>query len=714
MKKKLLSTTFLTLAFFTGIATNAFGVETLALSVIASLGVASVAVSNILYLGIVGALYIGASVGLSALSALFIPKPRAPKPEDVQQSTRQNLAPRYRHYGRVKASGSWAFGGSKEGSFYKVLAIGQGPIDAFEEYWVDDNQVTLGTDRYVLEDKYITGAGNKKVRIESRIGSNNTSHYSFLTSKFPEWTSEHKGNGITSLFVVQNSVKAEDYMKMFPNGIQTNYRVVMRASLVENPYTLARAWDDNASSIIRDYLYHRDGMRLPKSILTKPLAAAGWQAAFTQCDTIYNLKDGGTESRYRLWGSYSLEERPADVLNRMLVACDGRLQITPDGGLTLDIGDVPANPVILDDSVIVGFSELGRGRDILSTANTIRSTFLYPAADYQSAEAEPWVDEEDVALRGEIVQDQEFIMSPSHSQTRRLMKIASYKANPNWIATFNCNLKGLAAFGERFVRVVYPAFGIDEIFEVQDFAFDIGENGILTTVTITVSSLPAAAYTWNPATEEGDAPVIEEDSSGDGIPLPTNFNATIQRKTINGAKYPYAKLTFDPAPEGLITQARYKETSSAAWLNISVAEDAGVAESPILDDNAEYEFQVRRKSVSEGAWTASIVLTAVADTAAPGPITNLVVTPGSTGSASINMSWQSPNSNNFAATNIYRNIVNDFAVASLIHTEYGAANFPFTYTDSPLANGTYYYWFRSRNFSGIQGTAVPSGAKTVT
>lgn len=711
MKKKLLSTTFLTLAFFTGIATNAFGVETLALSVIASIGVTSVAVSNLLYLGIVGALYIGASVGLSALSALFIPKPRAPKPEDVQQSTRQNLAPRYRHYGRVKVSGTWAFAGSKEGSFYKVLSLGQGPIDGFEEYWVDDNQVTLGPDNFVLEDQYISGAGNKKVRIETRIGANNSPYYSFLNSKFPEWTSDHKGNGIATLFAIQGSVKSEDYLKMFPQGIQTNYRVVMRACLVENPYTLTTAWDDNPSAIIRDYLYHPDGMRLAKSILTTPLATAGWRQAFTKCDAIYNLKSGGTEERYRLWGSYSLEERPADVLNRMLTACDGRLQITPDGGLTLDIGDIPATPVILDDSVIVGFSEVGRGRDILSTANTIRSTFLYPAADYQSAEAEPWVDEEDVALRGEIVQDQEYIMSPSHSQTRRLMKIASYKANPNWVATFNCNLKGLSAFGERFVRVVYPAFAIDEIFEVQDFAFDIGENGILTTVTISVSSLPAAAYTWNPATEEGDAPVIEDNTASSGIPLPSNFNATIQRKTINNAKYPYARLTFDAAPEGLVLQAQYKKTSETVWLSIPIQDGASAAESPILDDNAQYEFQLRLKSISEGAWTPSIVLTAVADTVAPGPITNLVVT-GGTGKT--DSTWKSPNSGNFAATNIYRNTTNNIGTATLISTEYGAASSSFTYTDTPLAVGTYYYWFRSRNFSGVEGTAVASGAKTVT
>jgi len=60
------------------------------------------------------------------------------------------------------------------------------------------------------------------------------------------------------------------------------------------------------------------------------------------------------------------------------------------------------------------------------------------------------------------------------------------------------------------------------------------------------------------------------------------------------------------------------------------------------------------------------------------------------------------------------NTANSIGTATLISTEYGAASSAFTYTDTPLAVGTYYYWFRSRNVSGVEGTAVASGAKTVT
>src|SRR5690606_2522741 len=74
-------------------------------------------------------------------SSLF--RPSQPKPEDVQQQVRQPTAPRVRHYGRVKTSGTWAFAEAKSGTFHKVLALGQGPFDAIEEIWIDDKKVDL-------------------------------------------------------------------------------------------------------------------------------------------------------------------------------------------------------------------------------------------------------------------------------------------------------------------------------------------------------------------------------------------------------------------------------------------------------------------------------------------------------------------------------------------------------------------------------------------
>jgi len=551
-------------------------------------------------------LNIGLSVGLSALaSALF--RPQQPKPEDVQQSFRQPTAPRVRHYGRVKVSGPWVFAEAKDGIFHKVIALGEGPFDAVEEVWVDDKEVTSAIDANGrVQMQPWTGSGHDSLlRIQYRLGETSETYYSDLASVFPEWTSEHKGNGVASLYATQFASAQEWYLKRFPNGINTSYRVVARTSKVKNPVTGAIEWSDNAAAVICDFMTHKDGMRLPESLFTTPLAQAGWVAAYNRANENIPIKAGGTEKRYRLWGSYRLDERPADVLGRMLACCDGRIVPTPDGGLTLDIGHWQEPSVIIDADAIVGFSDLGRGRDVMTTANTIRATYMEPNQDYQAADADPWVDEDDVSERGEIAKDMQFNMAPSHSQARRLMKLEWFRANPSWVGTFTCNLRGLAAFGERFVRIQYPLFGINSVFEVQDFRFILGEGGIVQGVTLQVQSMPETAYQWDPS-QEGTAPVSDRTEVDDTLPVP-------EPPTVAFGAGPVANLTFPPSPSNILNyRVRLKKTADTEWQTSAPLEnDATSFTTSQLAPETEYEFQLALQTERGrlGEWSASTVAT---------------------------------------------------------------------------------------------------------
>lgn len=559
-------------------------------------------------LGIVG--QIGIAVGLSYLSSLIFKPPEPPRPEDVQNSVKNPIASRVRHYGRVKVSGPWVFGESKSGNFHKVIALGTGELDGIEEYWVDDNLVTIDGSGYVQEDPY----SNNSLRIQTRLGLSTETHYSALASEFSEWTSAHRGDGVSSLYAWQKATAQDEISERFPNLTQTLYRVVTRGSKIYNPITETTAWGDNAAAVIRDYVTHPDGMRLPSSLATTPQAAAGWVQAAQDANDAIPLKVGGTEARYRLWGSYRLDERPADVVGRMLACCDGRLVPTPDGGITLEVGKWVAPTVTIDADAITGFSDISRGRDVLSTANIVRATYMSPDHDYQSTDADQWIDEDDVALRGEIAKDTSFIMAPSHGQARRLMKLDAYRSNPNWIGSFQCNLRAMAAFGERFIRIQYPLFGIDETFEIVDFRFDIGEGGILIGVTLQVQSMSEAAYDWDAATEEGTAPIFEDTVVDHTIPEPTGLEVTFQLITVGGISASRAYLTFDAAPvASLITQARGKLTTDADWQIIPVEPGATAAVGFIVDDVGIYEFQLRyvTQTGRVGDWTDSVTVVAL-------------------------------------------------------------------------------------------------------
>src|SRR5690606_4504220 len=104
---------------------------------------------------------------------------------------------------------------------------------------------------------------------------------------------------------------------------------------------------------------------------------------------------------------------------------------------------------------------------------------------------------------------------------------------------------------ERFVRISYPAFGINSVSEVQDFRFNIGEGGILAGVTLQVQSMPSAAYSWDAAQEEGDAPVYDETEVDNTVPVPA-------APTVDILSGPIARLSFSPSPSAILDiEARY-------------------------------------------------------------------------------------------------------------------------------------------------------------
>lgn len=539
----------------------------------------------------------GVSAGISLLSALLF-RQDTPKPQDQQQSVKNPIAPRVRHYGRVKISGTLAFLESYGGALYKVIATGTGELDAVEQLWIDDKIVTVNGSFLVNEEPWYDD-GDHKLRIETRLGLATETAYSHLTAVFPEWDADHRGDGVSSIYTVQFGSAAEKIPERFPNTVYTLYRTIVRASKVYNPVSAVTEWSDNAAAIVRDYIVHPDGMRLPASLVNTTQAAAGWLAGFNRAEESVALKLGDFENRYRIWGSYRFDERPAEVIGRFLAACDGRLVPTPDGGLTIDIGTWAEPTVVIDDTIITGFSDVARGLDIINTANVIHAVYTSPDHDYQATDADQWIDVADVAARGEISVDMAYICAPSHGQARRLMKLAAYRANPSWVGTFQCNLGALAAFGKRFIRITYAPLSIDEVFEIQDFRLDIVNGDILAGCTLQVISMPEEAYDWNAASEEGTAPLAEETEDDSEIPVPGNFEV----EPVGSI----ARLTFDAPPsDDLRTEGRFRMVGEVDWTPISISTGATSVDVPIVAAT-DYEFQVRYVSAvgSPGDWTAS-------------------------------------------------------------------------------------------------------------
>lgn len=576
-------------------------------------------------------LQIGLSIGLTLVSNLLNP---APKPEDVQGNIRQSTPVRGALYGRGLLGGAWAFAGTYRGEFHKLVVTSSRKLSAINAIWVDDKIVTRDGSGWVTDAPF----NGVKLRILTRLGATPETHYSELEGFFPEWDEDHRGDGVASIYARQRTVRQEKLTDFFPGLHNTLYRMDANGVALFDPTDedhdidddTTWTYSDNLARVVMDYLWHPDGMRIPVAMLTTALALEGWVQAVDDCNDAIPLKAGGTEPRYRCWNFYQYSERPGDVLRRMMAAGAARLKPTPDGGITLEVGKWREPTVTIDDTCIVSFSDVGRGKDIRQTANTIRATFTSPDHEFQTTDADPWIEEADVAERGEINADRAFTCSPSHGQTRRLMKIEAHRARPAWVGTFVLNLKGLQAFGEQFIDFAYTPFGIDGTFEVLDFNFLIGEGMILVGAQITIQSMTEAAFEWDAGAEEGTAPPFDEiDEDGDDIPDVEDFTATLVRKTISGVPLPYARLAWTAPEDGLTVQIRGKKTTDGAWTLIGYDPEETTVDWLMSEEGATYEFEARLVSTgSEGDYIDSVpsTLQAVSNPIAPVALTSFAIT----------------------------------------------------------------------------------------
>lgn len=684
-------------------------------SAAASTAVASITASSLASAFITAAVSTTVSIGISFVAAsLRNKKSSASSPSDVQTTVRQAVAPRVVIYGKAKVGGVIAFLASKEGSLYRVQVICSHLVDGFEEFWIDDEQVFLDADHQVIntdeDSRFHQIHETTTPYIYYRKGLDNSPYYEELSEVFPEWTVYHKGNGLATLFSIQPAIGEKDVYNVYPNGTNTNFNAVVRGKKINGTYS------DNAIEILNDYLQYELGMRLPTSLFSTPKAIAGTLASKNIANEIINLKSGGTEPRYRIWGTYTVDERPADVLERMMSACDARIVPTSDGGVYVEPGHWIEPTFTIDDSCVISITSLSRGRDVTETANVINAQFVNPEADFVEGDADPWINETSVALRGEITEEYQFLMSPSHGQTRRLMKIKAHEADPKWKGTFTCNLKAMAVYGDKFVRINYPALGINnETFKIQNFKLNVSDGNILQSVTLEVISFSEEAYEWDYLTEEGTAPIDEDVEVVDEIPIPTGFGATIVTRNISGKEAPFALLEWDASPSlSLKAELKGRQIGASDWQKITVEDDAISAYSFALSDGANYEFEINFISITgrKGDVVNSGTIPAIADTIAPPQITSLAVTGGDDKATIV---FLSPNSNRFSGVNIYRNTINNEGTAVLADNVFCAASSSVTLVNKPLAAGTYYFWVTSRNFSGVEKTPkLASGAIIVT
>lgn len=561
---------------------------------------------------VTSAIGLGLSMGLQFVTnELFGPKQQ--KPEDLQGLFRQSVGPRSRFYGRLKLGGYVVFIETKNGALYQLVVHGQGPITGYHETYLDNRLVEL-------EAGYAGGVTTPPYKplkhiVDCQFGEPGASGWGRLNTDFPTiWSPAHKLEGLAASLLYTASVKPEDVAKVYPNRIPLLQRVIDGAGCYD-PRTGTAPWTKNAALILRDYLTHPDGMKIPGSLIDDTKFAA----AANVCDEAVTIKAGGTIPRYAIGLSYPFDEEPRSVINRIINASDGRLYFTSEGKIGFDAGKWVAPTVtISDEAGHIISANLRDASGPFRETNEVIVKFTHVEVGYKEATSDPWRDEDSISQLGEVRSN---VLTAyeiqHHNHARRIAKIVQKRASPRWQGTIVTNLHGLNAWDQRWIRLVFPDYDIDGTFEV------IGPPALDTetmTVTLQVASFESSTYAFNPTTEEGVGPTVPEELEEETIPGPTGVvTSAVQKKLseveVDNTVYNpetgesdtdsetkeilvyVARIKWNAPPrDGLDAIAEYS-TDGIDWDGLAIAKDGKQAETPAMPRPSTVRLRVAFRTI---------------------------------------------------------------------------------------------------------------------
>lgn len=428
---------------------------------------------------------LGASIGLSAALS---PNQSIPKPEAGAQSIKQAIPPRIRGYWDNRLAGSYMLYEEANRTSYDVIAFHHGPVESIQHIYLHDQEVSvspdisaggLGTVATVGADQF----GGGRVQIEIRMGAaSQTVLSSFISDANINglWTAAYRGDGIAYAGLKCGALSdPSTFSRVYPQG-KPELSVVARCSPIWDPRDVAQSranpatWRASPNPVLQliDYLTRVDGgMGLDLDTILPPAMLALWMIEANICD-----EDAAGEPRYRSAGWYQFDNKPEDIINKILATCDGHMLETGEGTFSLTVGKYrePLEPPITD-AHIFGFV-LNHGRANEQLVNQLEISYTDPTQKYASAQTDPVRNEAAISNTG-VVRSQALDLSwvQSPTQAVRLGNRALLRLSTSKTGSFVTKLSGLRYVGKRWVSLNYTAVnGLQDcVVEIQSAEINI-------------------------------------------------------------------------------------------------------------------------------------------------------------------------------------------------------------------------------------------------
>jgi hypothetical protein len=543
-----------------------------------------------------------------------------------------------------------------------------------------------------------------------KIGASSQTAYVMTPST--EWTSDHKLNGIASIYARLTADPA-----VYPNGIPNISATVVGHKLQdENGSDVS--YHDNPALILRHYLLNYFGAS------TNEIDASSFGTAKDACN--YEPYGSGTGKRYTCNYTFTLNTKPSKVIEDILKTCYGKLVYT-NGKFVIKVGVYNTPTIYLNEDDLIGGINVTTKSSQANAFNSVRGLYIdgstytssFQAADFVPVTSSYYL-YEDGGVENPI--DIELSGVTDHTVSRRIAKLTLLDSRQDLTVQLTTKISGLQLIAGDNVYLSLSRYGwVNKVFEINELTINPDLS-----IGLILKETSSDIYDF-PVNEDVDRDLSPNTSLPNPFVVQPPFGFTATESTIidkDGTVFPSVTLNWSSSYSGSISDValEFRNTSSADFDALSTVSrtDNTFTTLDVIAGNT-YEFRARNVNYL-GVYSSyvSASLKVNGDNVAPQTPSSITAT-GTTGSFAL--TWTNdPIDTDYKFTKVWLGTSNTFASSTYQGSVSGT-----TWNKAIAVSGSYYAWLQnvdtSNNTSSIStsvnafvpaivssGTSGPSGS----
>ena len=610
--------------------------------------------------------------------------------------TRESIASRRVIYGVNRVSGPIVFastnssGTSGKNEFLHIIvALAGHEVSEFKNILFNDVVA------------WASGSGQSatfpadKLAMTYKVGANSQNAY--VMTPATEWTSDHKLNGIASVYARLTADPA-----VYPNGIP-NISAVVVGHKLQNIDGSDVNYYDNPALILLHYLKNYFGAS------SDEIDNTSFETARDICNAIPSGYDG---KRYTCNYTFTLNTKPSKVIEDILKSCYGKLAYS-NGKFILKVGAYSVPTVSLNEDDLIGGISVTTKTSQANSFNTVRGVYVdgmpysvatgsaqadsFYTSSFQGADFVPITSSyylnEDNGIESQI--DLELPSVTDHTVARRIAKLTLLDSRQDLTVSITTKISGLQLIAGDNVKLTVARYGwSDKVFEVNELTINPDLS-----VGLVLKETDSAIYDY-PISEDVDRDLSPNTNLPNPFVVQSPFGFTAVESTSidkDGTVFPSATLTWSASYSGSISDVslEFRNTSSADYDALALVSrtDNTFTTLDVIAGNT-YEFRARNVNYL-GVYSpyVSASLKINGDNVAPQTPTDITAT-GTTGSFALTWTNAAVDTD-YKFTKVWLNTSNNLSTSTFQGSVSGT-----TWNKAIGVSGSYYAWLQNVDTSG--------------